>query len=183
MQKLPSRELGRPDLESHKNIPKLPVVVVLDNVRSALNVGSFFRTCDAFGISSISLCGITAVPPHKEIQKTAIGATESVAWQYFNNTTDAIQKLREEGYQILGIEHTDRSVSLSNMELSAHTRYAFVFGNEVDGISNEVIDLLDAAIEIEQFGTKHSLNVAVCGGIVIHQVSSLLRSAGSFSQD
>lgn len=178
MQKLPSDELGRPDLATHKNIPKLPVVVVLDNVRSALNVGSFFRTCDAFGISSLYLCGITASPPHKEIQKTAIGATESVDWRYFNHTTEAIQQLNHEGYRVIGIEHTDQSTSLSSLDLTLGESYALVFGNEVDGISDEVIKQLNEAVEIEQFGTKHSLNVAVCGGIVIHQVSRRLRNQG-----
>jgi 23S rRNA (guanosine2251-2'-O)-methyltransferase len=175
MQKLLSDELGRPDLASHKDIPKLPVVVVLDNVRSALNVGSFFRTSDAFGISALYLCGITAMPPHKEIQKTAIGATESVDWHYYDKTTEAIQHLIQKGYHIIGVEHTDQSKSLVNLELSMTKSYALVFGNEVDGISEEVIGHLNEAVEIEQYGTKHSLNVAVCGGIVIHEFSRVLR--------
>jgi 23S rRNA (guanosine2251-2'-O)-methyltransferase len=175
MQKLLSDELGRPDLASHKDIPKLPVVVVLDNVRSALNVGSFFRTSDAFGISALYLCGITAIPPHKEIQKTAIGATESVDWHYYDKTTEAIQHLIQKGYHIIGVEHTDQSKSLVNLELSMTKSYALVFGNEVDGISEEVIGHLNEAVEIEQYGTKHSLNVAVCGGIVIHEFSRVLR--------
>lgn len=175
MQKLLSDELGRPDLASHKEIPKLPVVVVLDNVRSALNVGSFFRTSDAFGISALYLCGITAMPPHKEIQKTAIGATESVDWHYYDKTTEAIQHLIQKGYHIIGVEHTDQSKSLVNLELSMTKSYALVFGNEVDGISEEVIGHLNEAVEIEQYGTKHSLNVAVCGGIVIHEFSRVLR--------
>ena len=175
MQKLLSDELGRPDLASHKEIPKLPVVVVLDNVRSALNVGSFFRTSDAFGISALYLCGITAIPPHKEIQKTAIGATESVDWHYYDKTTEAIQHLIQKGYHIIGVEHTDQSKSLVNLEMSMTQSYALVFGNEVDGISEEVIVHLNEAVEIEQYGTKHSLNVAVCGGIVIHEFSRVLR--------
>ncbi len=175
MQKLLSDELGRPDLASHKDIPKLPVVVVLDNVRSALNVGSFFRTSDAFGISALYLCGITAIPPHKEIQKTAIGATESVDWHYYDKTTEAIQHLIQKGYHIIGVEHTDQSKSLVNLEMSMTQSYALVFGNEVDGISEEVIGHLNEAVEIEQYGTKHSLNVAVCGGIVIHEFSRVLR--------
>lgn len=175
MQKLLSDELGRPDLASHKEIPKLPVVVVLDNVRSALNVGSFFRTSDAFGISALYLCGITAIPPHKEIQKTAIGATESVDWHYYDKTTEAIQHLIQKGYHIIGVEHTDQSKSLVNLEMSMTQSYALVFGNEVDGISEEVIGHLNEAVEIEQYGTKHSLNVAVCGGIVIHEFSRVLR--------
>ncbi|MBP9194694.1 MAG: RNA methyltransferase [Saprospiraceae bacterium] len=175
MQKLLSDELGRPDLASHKDIPKLPVVVVLDNVRSALNVGSFFRTSDAFGISALYLCGITAIPPHKEIQKTAIGATESVDWHYYDKTTEAIQHLIQKGYHIIGVEHTDQSKSLVNLEMSMTQSYALVFGNEVDGISEEVIGHLNEAVEIKQYGTKHSLNVAVCGGIVIHEFSRVLR--------
>ena len=169
MQKLLSDELGRPDLASHKDIPKLPVVVVLDNVRSALNVGSFFRTSDAFGISALYLCGITAIPPHKEIQKTAIGATESVDWHYYDKTTEAIQHLIQKGYHIIGVEHTDQSKSLVNLEMSMTQSYALVFGNEHTGVSEEALGLSDKTFTIPMYGMVQSLNVSVSVAVCIYE--------------
>ncbi len=171
MRKLTTSELGRPEPKTAIQLPKAPIIVILDNVRSALNVGSFFRTCDAFGVEALFLCGISATPPHKEIQKTAIGATESVEWKYFQDTLDAIQVLKDREYHIMGVEQTDMSVELMQVDVSLHRRIALIFGNEVDGISEAVIQELDTAIEIHQWGAKHSLNVAVCGGVVIHHLA------------
>lgn len=161
-------ELDRPTVVQAKQLPKAPITVVLDNVRSALNVGSFFRTCDAFAIEALVLCGITATPPHKEIQKTAIGATESVKWEYYPTTLSAIEQLKKKGVEIWGVEQTDESIELMEMEIAENKAIALVFGNEVDGIDDEIIPYLDGAIEIKQLGSKHSLNVAVCGGVVLH---------------
>lgn len=168
MRKLLTIELDRPDVERAKQLPKAPIAVVLDNVRSALNVGSFFRTCDAFAIEVLVLCGISATPPHKEIQKTAIGATESVKWEYYPTTLSAIDQLKKKGYEIWGVEQTDESIELMDMEIADNKAIALVFGNEVDGIDDEILPYLDGAIEIKQSGSKHSLNVAVCGGVVLH---------------
>ena len=166
MKKLSLEELGRPTVEAFKHQEKLPVIVILDNVRSALNVGSFFRTCDAFAIQALWLTGITATPPNREIQKTAIGATESVAWKYFPTTTEAVLEAKAIGCQIVGIEQTTHSKPLDEVVLEK-TPMAVVFGNEVNGVSDEILPLLDACWEIPQSGTKHSLNVSVCGGIVL----------------
>jgi len=168
VRKLLTSELERPGVELAKQLPKAPIAVVLDNVRSALNVGSFFRTCDAFAIEVLVLCGITATPPHKEIQKTAIGATESVKWEYYPNTISALGQLKDRGYEIWGVEQTDESIELMEMDLAENRAIALVFGNEVDGIDDEIIPYLDGALEIKQLGSKHSLNVAVCGGVVLH---------------
>jgi tRNA G18 (ribose-2'-O)-methylase SpoU len=176
VRKLKLEELNRVSVEEYKNQEKLPVVIILDSIRSALNVGSFFRTADAFNMQEIILCGFTATPPHKEINKTAIGATESVKWYYEENITNAINKLKVENYTIIGIEQTSESIPLNTYEFNANKKYAIIFGNEVDGISEEVIPLLDASIEIPQYGTKHSLNVAVCGGIVMYAVMGRLIS-------
>lgn len=167
MKKLRLEELKRYSLEEFKSLPKTPLVLVLDNIRSALNVGSAFRTADAFALAGIHLCGITAQPPHREILKTAIGATESIQWQYFPKAADSLAQLKQQGYRILGIEQTDRSIPLHEVTREDDTPLALVFGNEVGGLSDEVLPLLDACIEIPQFGTKHSLNVAVCIGIVV----------------
>jgi len=169
MKKLSLDELNRPDVMSYRAGEKLPVIVILDNVRSALNVGSFFRTCDAFAMQSIWLTGITATPPNREIQKTAIGATESVHWEYFDKVEDAVQKANEDGYQVWGVEQTDQSVLLQDFVLSS-SGLALVFGNEVNGVSESILPLLTGCIEIPQVGTKHSLNVSVCGGIVLWEV-------------
>ena len=171
MRKLTTSELGRPEPETAIQLPKAPIIVVLDNVRSALNVGSFFRTSDAFGVEALYLCGISATPPHKEIQKTAIGATESVEWKYFENTLDAIKALKDRDYHIMGVEQTDMSVELLQVDVSPHPKIALIFGNEVDGIGEAVVQELDTALAIHQWGAKHSLNVAVCGGVVIHHLA------------
>ena len=171
MRKLSLYELGRPSLESYHKQEKVPIVVVLDDIRSAMNVGSFFRTCDAFKIQQIILCGITAQPPHKEILKTAIGATMSVPWTYEPEVLDVVLRLKTESYTVIGIEQTDESSSLFEFEVQKDQCYALIFGNEVKGISSSLLDLLDRAVEIPQYGTKHSLNVAVCGGIVISWIA------------
>lgn len=167
MKKLRLEELNRYSLEEFKSHPKTPIVLVLDNIRSALNTGSAFRTADAFALAGIHLCGITAQPPHREILKTAIGATESIDWQYFSNTIDSLTQLKSRGYTILGIEQTDQSISLQDYSWKGETPLALVFGNEVGGLSDEILPLLDDCIEIPQFGTKHSLNVAVCIGVTV----------------
>lgn len=152
--------------EEFKSAERNPVVIVMDNIRSALNVGSAFRTADAFAFTALHLCGITATPPHREILKTAIGATEAMPWTHFEKTRDSITKLKEEGFTIIGIEQTHESTSLLAFKFVKGKSYALVFGNEVEGISNEVLPLLDHCLEIPQFGTKHSLNVSVCVGIL-----------------
>ena len=167
MRKITNAELGRPNPEQYARSGKLNVAVVLDNVRSAGNVGSFFRTCDAFGVGEIILCGITAVPPSKEIHKTALGAELTVAWRNFPDTVSAVDQLRSEGYAILAVEQAEGAESLAGLELDHDGKYALVFGNEVDGVSQVVMDMADGAIEIPQVGTKHSLNVAVSGGAVL----------------
>ncbi len=175
MRKLSLDELGRSSPEEFSRLPKLPIVVVLDNIRSALNVGSVFRTADAFAFEEILLCGITARPPHREIHKTAIGATESVAWRYFDTTDIAVDDLRSRGYRIFVAEQTTRSTLLQDIEVSKDERVAIVFGNEVSGVSDSVVEECDAAIEIPQYGTKHSLNVAVSAGIVLWELQKRLR--------
>ncbi len=170
MKKLSLRELNRVGVEDFKVQEKTPVVLVLDNIRSALNVGSAFRTADAFALEGIYLCGISATPPHREILKTAIGATESVQWKHEKNTLDTIKKLKEEGYIILPVEQAENSTSLEEFKWEKYKKIALVFGNEVQGVSQEVMDEVEACIEVPQFGTKHSLNIAVCLGIVVWKV-------------
>lgn len=165
--KLKMSELNRLDVAGFKASEKTPIVLILDNIRSALNVGSAFRTADAFKVANIALCGITAKPPHREILKTALGASKSVDWQHFEETTDAIQHYRKEGYTILAVEQVTPSISLENYELKENEKIALVFGNEVKGVSQEAVNLADAGLEIPQFGTKHSLNISVCLGIVV----------------
>ena len=167
MRKLSLEELGRVGVEDFKILDKILIVVVLDNIRSAMNVGSFFRTSDAFKLEKIYLCGITATPPHKEILKTAIGASSSVSWSHHEKIEDAIALLKNDDYRIIGIEQTDQSESLLDFEVSSEEKYALTFGNEVQGISESILPMLDVALEIPQYGTKHSLNVSVCGGIVL----------------
>lgn len=167
MRKLKLDELGRLNADEFKGIEKVPVVVVLDNIRSGMNVGSVFRTSDAFKLERVLLAGITARPPHKEILKTAIGATQSVEWSYSDNIKEAIEELRQNDYQIIGIEQTSESIELQDFIIDISVKYAIVLGNEVEGISESVLPLIDTAIEIPQYGTKHSLNVSVCGGIVL----------------
>lgn len=172
MRKLKLEELGRISVEEYHTIPKIPVVVVLDNIRSAVNVGSVFRTADAFAIEKIIICGISATPPNREIFKTAIGATESVFWEYIEDVSEAVSFLKSEGYTLAGVEQTDHSVKLGS-GLPETRKIAVVFGNEVDGISDEILHKLDLCIEIPQYGTKHSLNVSVCAGIVLWELTKM----------
>ena len=171
MRKLSLQELGRVDIDAFKSLDKIPIVIVLDNIRSAHNVGSFFRTADAFKIEHLYLCGITAQPPHREITKTAIGATESVAWSYTKDIVDIVNDLKSRDYHIIGIEQTDSSIPLSEISTNESCMYALIFGNEVQGLSDALLPLLDQAVEIPQYGTKHSLNVSVCGGIVMWELT------------
>ena len=159
-------ELERSSVEAYKTKEKTPLILVLDNVRSALNVGSAFRTADGFALQKIYLCGITAQPPHKEILKTAIGATDSVDWEYVEDPTEAVQKLKAEGWEVWAVEQAENSTSLEQFHPNKNSKIAVVFGNEVTGVADEVMDIVDGALEIPQFGTKHSLNISVCVGIV-----------------
>jgi len=170
MRKLKNAELNRLDVNSFKQAPKSPIVLVLDNVRSAHNVGSIFRTADAFRIQEIFICGITATPPHKDIRKTALGATESVKWQYCENTIDAIQKLQSKGFVVLAVEQAEGSTSLSDFIPLLDATYALVFGHEVKGVSQEAVSAANAVLEIPQEGTKHSLNVSVSVGLVVWEL-------------
>jgi 23S rRNA (guanosine2251-2'-O)-methyltransferase len=166
MKKLKLHELGRISVEEFKGLPKLPLTILLDNVRSLHNVGSAFRTADAFRCEKILLTGITGKPPHREIEKTALGATSSVDWEH-SGTTDALKKLKLAGYKIIVVEQTSKSTPLHLFKPEAAEKYCLVFGNEVNGVSEEAIALADEAIEVPQFGTKHSLNISVCLGIVV----------------
>ena len=171
MRKLTMDELGRKSVEDFKMANKKPIVVVMDNIRSMHNVGSVFRTSDGFLIDGICLCGFTPQPPHRDIHKTALGATETVDWVYYENTVDAVNELKGRGYKVFAIEQTEGSISLENFkqlhpDMNAHPM-AFVFGNEVDGVDEEVIALCDGVIEIPQWGMKHSLNISVAAAIVL----------------
>lgn len=161
------QELNRLSVSDFKDAPKIPVVVVLDNIRSQHNIGSVFRTADAFRIEAIHLCGITATPPNREIQKSALGATESVTWAYFDKTSDSVNSLKAQGFTIISIEQASGSIMLDNFTPEASEKYALIYGNEVHGVENEIINLSDICLEIPQKGTKHSLNVSVAAGIVI----------------
>ena len=167
MHKLTVEELSRMDVAEFKAAEKLPVVIVLDNIRSLHNVGSVFRSADAFRVESIYLCGITACPPSAEIHKTALGAEDSVAWQYFADTMEAVARLRADGYEILAVEQVEGSLKLNVPVADRGKRYALILGNEVKGVRQDVVDAADAALEIPQYGTKHSLNVSVTAGIVV----------------
>lgn len=167
MRKLKLDELNRASVEEFKTSDKLPVVVVLDNVRSMHNVGSVFRTADGFAVEHLYLCGITGRPPHREIEKTALGATQSINWTYYEDVLEAVKELRSEGYQIVAIEQAENSTMLQDFKLQAGEKYALVFGNEVNGVTQEVMNMVDACIEIPQFGTKHSFNIVVSAGIVL----------------
>ena len=170
MKKLKLEELGRVSVDEFKQSKKIPVSIVLDNVRSMHNVGSTFRTADAFRIEKIFLTGITGTPPNREMEKTALGATESVDWEYFENTAALLQKLKLEGYKIVIIEQTTESTPLQQFNVSKKEKYCLVFGNEVHGVSEEAIPMADVALEIPQEGTKHSLNISVCVGIVTWEI-------------
>ena len=172
MKKLKNSELSRLSIDEFKNSSKTPVIVILDNIRSAHNVGSVFRTCDAFLIDKIILCGITAIPPNKEIRKTALGSSESVDWRDYKNTEEVIMKLKKEDYQIIAVEQANKSIKLESFKPENEKKYAIIFGNEIKGISQKIIDYSDSVIEIPQFGTKHSLNVSVSAGIVIWDIFS-----------
>ena len=165
--KLKLEELGRIDVETFKKTEKIPLVVILDNVRSMHNVGAAFRTADAFLVEKIILCGITPKPPHREIHKAALGATESVDWQFYESVKEAVIDLKTLGYEVVGIEQTTNSVMITDFNIDRTKKYALILGNEVEGISDEILTDLDVCLEIPQLGTKHSLNVSVCGGIVM----------------
>ena len=173
--KLKLWELDRISDKAFKKQPKIPVVVILDDIRSLNNIGSFFRTADAFNVEKIMLCGITAQPPHKDIHKTALGSTETVAWEYIENIYLLAEKLKKEGYTICSIEQTQKTVLLQDLTISKGEKYALFFGNEVNGVKQEVVDLSCKIIEIPQYGTKHSLNVSVCAGIVLWEMSKALQ--------
>ncbi|NHF58314.1 RNA methyltransferase [Flavobacteriaceae bacterium TP-CH-4] len=174
MRKLKNEELNRLDIEAFKRAKKTPLVLVLDDIRSLNNIGSVFRTADAFLVEKIYLCGITATPPHKDIHKTALGATESVAWEYRDNALDLLNELKSDGLLTFAVEQTENATLLNDFEVAASKKYAVVFGNEVKGVSQEVVDLCDGVLEIPQFGTKHSLNISVSAGIVIWDIWSKL---------
>lgn len=167
MRKLANSELDRKNVEEFKASEKTPIIIVLDDVRSLHNIGSVFRTCDAFLIEKVYLCGITATPPNKEIHKTALGATETVEWEYVKDVVTLVKQLNEEGVSVQSVEQVEKSVMLNNFEVEAEQKYALVFGNEVKGVNQEVVDLSKGVIEIPQLGTKHSLNISVSAGIVI----------------
>lgn len=166
--KIANEELGRPDVEEFKTLNKLPLVVVLDNVRSHNNVGSVFRSSDAFLVERILLCGYTGTPPHRDIHKTALGATESVDWKHYEHTLDAVKQLKEEGYKVYAIEQTENSIMLD--KFVPEGKVAIVFGNEVMGVEQDVINACDGVIEIPQFGTKHSLNISVSAGVLLWEL-------------
>jgi tRNA G18 (ribose-2'-O)-methylase SpoU len=174
MRKLKLDELNRASVAEFKAQDKLPVAVVMDNVRSLHNVGSLFRTSDAFAVELICLCGITGLPPNREIEKTALGATQSVNWQHFETTTVAVEQLRIDGYLIIAIEQADYSTKLHQFEPIPGEKYALIFGNEVNGVADEVMELIDGCIEIPQFGTKHSFNIVVSAGIILWDFFSKL---------
>ena len=167
MRKLKNNELGRITVDAFKIVKKTPIIVVLDNIRSLNNIGSVFRTSDAFLIEKIYLCGICAIPPNKEIHKTALGATESVAWEYAENIMDLVQKLKTENVKVLAIEQAENSTQLDSFYPEKNQKYAIVMGNEVKGVQQEVVNASDFCIEIPQVGTKHSLNISVTTGVVI----------------
>ncbi len=171
MRKLKMEELNRLSVKEFKQTPKTPIVIILDNIRSLHNVGSVFRTADAFSLEKIYLCGITGQPPHREIHKTALGATESVDWKYHKDTLIAIKEVKQQGYEILAIEQTDKSTLLNDFKIQKNKKYALIFGNEVSGIDEKILHAIDTCIQIPQYGTKHSLNVAVSVGIVVWDLS------------
>lgn len=170
MRKLLNDELDRLSVEEFKRVDKIPLTLVLDNIRSLNNIGSVFRTADAFRLEKIYLCGITATPPHREIHKTALGATESVRWEYKEKTVDAISELKQTGYQIFSVEQAEGALLLDQVQLADNQKYALVFGHEVRGVDQRVVDMSDHCLEIPQYGTKHSLNISVAAGIVIWEL-------------
>lgn len=173
--KLKLEELNRIDVETFKKVEKIPLVVVLDNIRSMHNVGATFRTADAFLVQKIILCGITPQPPHREIHKAALGATESVDWSYETDINATINDLKSQGFEVVGIEQTTNSTMITDFKIENTKKYAVILGNEVEGISDEALQNIDSFIEIPQLGTKHSLNVSVCGGIVMWEFAKALK--------
>ena len=167
MHKLKTNELSRLTVSEFKKIKKIPIVIVLDNIRSQNNIGSIFRIADAFRVSELHLCGITATPPHREIHKTALGATESVSWKYFPSTRDSLTELKNAGFNICAVEQTSNSIPIDCYDPPENAKIAVIFGNEVQGVNENIIQEVDTCIEIPQFGTKHSLNVSVAVGIII----------------
>jgi 23S rRNA (guanosine2251-2'-O)-methyltransferase len=175
MRKLKNSELDRLSVDDFKLITKTPLIIILDNIRSLNNIGSVFRTSDAFLIKKIYLCGITATPPHKDIQKTALGSTETVDWEYIANTLELVEKLKAENVKICAIEQAENATMLDTFTPKQNTTYALVFGNEVKGVSQNVVSTSDVVIEIPQFGTKHSLNISVSCGVVVWDLFSKLK--------
>ena len=175
MRKLTVEEHKRMDIEAFHQSEKLPLVIVLDNIRSLHNVGSVFRTADAFRLQGVWLCGITACPPAAEIHKTALGAEDSVSWEYFEDTLDAVERLQREGYEVLAVEQVEGSLKLDTFRIDPTKRYALILGNEVKGVRQDVVDAADAALEIPQYGTKHSMNVSVTAGIVMWEFERQMR--------
>jgi len=176
MRKLKNSELERLSVDAFKDAKKTPIIIILDNIRSLNNIGSVFRTSDAFLIEKIYLCGITATPPHKDIHKTALGSTDTVAWEHIENTIDLVEKLKVENIKVCSIEQAENATMLNDFKPEANTTYAFVFGNEVKGVAQDVVSTSDYVIEIPQFGTKHSLNISVSCGVVVWDVFSKLKS-------
>ena len=177
MRKLKNSELDRLDVSEFKEAKKSPIIIILDNIRSLNNIGSVFRTSDAFLIEKIYLCGITAQPPHNDIRKTALGSTETVDWEYAENTIDVVTNLKNEGVKICAIEQAEHATMLDTFQPQSNTKYAFVFGNEVKGVAQDIVTASDEVIEIPQFGTKHSLNISVSAGVVIWDVFSKLKKS------
>ena len=175
MRKLKNSELNRKSIDEFKTAEKTPFIIVLDNVRSLNNIGSVFRTSDALLVEAIYLCGITATPPHRDLHKTALGAEDSVAWKYFEKTEEAVADLKAKGFDVYSIEQADNSVSLPDFKVESNKKYAFVFGNEVKGVQQTIVDASESCIEIPQFGTKHSFNISVSCGIVLWDLFSKLR--------
>jgi tRNA G18 (ribose-2'-O)-methylase SpoU len=170
MRKLLNNELNRLNLDEFKKIKKSPIIIILDDIRSLNNIGSVFRTADAFLVQEIFLCGITAIPPHREIHKTALGATESVNWSYYNDVSEAIIKAKQLDFKVFAIEQTNKSIMLNDINIKKDEKTAVILGNEIKGVSNQTLTLIDESIEIPQYGTKHSLNISVCAGIIIWEL-------------
>ena len=176
MRKLKNSELDRLSIDGFKQANKTPIIIVLDNIRSLNNIGSIFRTCDAFLVEKIYLCGITAKPPHKDIHKTALGSTDTVNWEYAENTIELVTKLKAKNVKICSIEQAENATLLNDFTVEANTTYALIFGNEVKGVAQDVVSNSDAVIEIPQFGTKHSLNISVSCGVVVWDIFSKLNA-------
>lgn len=176
MQKLTVTEMNRLSAEDYRRAEKLPLVVVLDNVRSQHNIGAVFRTADAFRLQGVYLCGICCCPPNQEIHKTALGAEQTVDWRYFEQTEEAVNSLKKDGFTVFAVEQAHDSITIQQLDLKKDGKYAVVFGHEVFGVQQEVVDKCDACVEIPQYGTKHSLNVSVTAGILMYELSNTLRS-------